>query len=48
MYETPTLQHLGSMRELTLLGGTALTDPFMPDSGCEGSPQGPITCRTPS
>jgi hypothetical protein len=48
MYETPKMEPLGTLRELTLGGGVALTDPFISNQGCEGTPQGPITCRTPS
>jgi hypothetical protein len=48
MYEKPRMERLGTLRELTLGGGVALTDPFISNQGCEGTPQGPITCHTPS
>jgi hypothetical protein len=47
MYETPTVERLGTLREITLGGGTSHTDVFMPNQGCEGPIGGPITCHPP-
>ena len=48
-YERPTLERLGTFRELTQSGGTAFSDMFVTDSvvGCAMNGSSSYTCTKP-